>query len=49
VRNFLKRKNNRLDLLREYLHDLATMLEYISRIHVSYLKDPYKEIVWLST
>jgi hypothetical protein len=29
VRKFLKRKNNGLELLQEYLHDPATMLEEI--------------------
>jgi hypothetical protein len=47
ARNFLKRKNNGLELLQEYFHDPTTMPEDISRIQVSYLKDPYKEIAWL--
>jgi hypothetical protein len=39
-RNFLKNKNNGLDLLQEYLEDLATMSVDISRIQVSLLKNP---------
>jgi hypothetical protein len=49
ARNFLKRKNNGLELIQEYLHDPATMPEDISRIQVISLKDPYKEIAWLFT
>jgi len=45
ARNFLKRKNNGLELLQEYLHDPMTMIEDISRIQVSSLKNPYKEII----
>jgi hypothetical protein len=41
VRNFLKRKNIGLDLIEEY--------QYISRIQVISLKDPYNEILWLFT
>jgi hypothetical protein len=40
--NFLKRKNNGIKLLQEYLHDPASMPEDISRIQVSSLKNPYK-------
>jgi hypothetical protein len=42
ARNFLKRKNNGIKLLQEYLHDPASMPEDISRIQVSSLKNPYK-------
>jgi hypothetical protein len=49
ARNFLKRKNNGIELLQEYLHDPASMPEDISRIQVSSLKNPYKEISWLFT
>jgi hypothetical protein len=49
ARNFLKRKNNGIKLLQEYLHDPASMPKDISRIQVSSLKNPYKEISWLFT
>jgi hypothetical protein len=42
ARNFLKNKNNGLDLLQEYLEDPATMPVDISRIQVSLLKNPYR-------
>jgi hypothetical protein len=42
ARNFLKIKNNRIDILQEYLHDPALMPEDISIIQVSSLKNPYK-------
>jgi hypothetical protein len=42
AKNFLKRKNNGIKLLQEYLHDPASMPEDISRIQVSSLKNPYK-------
>jgi hypothetical protein len=49
ARNFVKSKNNGIQLLQEYLHDPTSMLEDISRIQVSSLKNPYKEIAWLFT
>ena len=49
ARNFLKRRNNGIELLQEYFHDHVSMPEKISRIHVSSLKNPYKEIIWLFT
>jgi len=48
-RNIIKRKTNGIELLQEYLHDPTSMLEDISRIQVSYLKNPFKEISWLFT
>jgi hypothetical protein len=42
AKNFLKRKNNGIELLQEYLQDPASMSEDLSRIQVSSLKDPYK-------
>jgi hypothetical protein len=38
----LKIKNNGIELLQEYLHDPASILEDISKIQVSSLKHPYK-------
>ena len=40
--NFMKRKNNGIELLQEYLQDHASMPKDLSRIQVSYLKHPYK-------
>jgi hypothetical protein len=47
--NFLKTKNNVLELLPEYLHDPTTMPGDISRIQMRSLKDLYKENFWLFT
>jgi hypothetical protein len=49
ARNFLKEKNNGLELLQEYLEDPTTMPEDISRIQVNSLKNPYRELAWLFT
>jgi hypothetical protein len=49
ARNFLKEKNNGLELLQEYLEDPTTMPEDISRIQVSSLKNPYRELAWIFT
>ena len=49
ARNFLKRKNNGLEILQEYLHDPTIMPEDISIIMVSSLKNTYKKIAWLFT
>jgi hypothetical protein len=49
VRDFLKKRNNGLDLLQEYLEDPAVMPIDITKIHVSSLKNPYREIAWLFT
>jgi len=49
ARNFLKEKNNGLELLHKYLEDPATMPEDISRIQVSSLKNPYRELAWICT
>jgi hypothetical protein len=38
ARNFLKGKNNGIDLLQEYLHDPASMPEDVYKIQVSSLK-----------
>jgi hypothetical protein len=47
--DFLRGKNNGNDLLHEYLKDPTMMPEDLSRIHVSSLKDPYREISWFFT
>jgi hypothetical protein len=49
ARTFLKGRNNGIELLQEYLQDPATMPQDLSRIQVSSLKDPYREIAWIFT
>jgi hypothetical protein len=41
ARNFLKGRNNGIELLQEYFQDPATMPQDLSRIQVSSLKYPY--------
>jgi hypothetical protein len=48
-REFLKKHNNGLDLLPEYLENLASVPADITRIQVESLKNPYREIAWLFT
>jgi hypothetical protein len=43
-RYFLKRHNNGLDLLPEYLENLASIPEYITNIQVESFKNPFQEI-----
>jgi hypothetical protein len=42
VKNFLKRKINGRELLQEYLKYPTSMSKDLSKVQVSYLKDPYK-------
>jgi hypothetical protein len=49
ARNFLKGRNNGIELLQEYLQDPTTIPQDLSRIQVSSLKDPYREIAWIFT
>jgi hypothetical protein len=48
-RYFLKKHNNGLDLLPEYLENLASIPVDIAKIQVDSLKNPYQEITWLFT
>jgi hypothetical protein len=48
-REFLKKYNNGLDLLPEYLENPASVPTDITRIQVESLKNPYREIAWLFT
>jgi hypothetical protein len=48
-RYFLKKHNNGLDLLPEYLENLASIPEDITRIQVESFKNPYQEIAWSFT
>jgi hypothetical protein len=45
----LKKHNNGLDLLPEYLENLASVLADIAIIHLDSFKNPYQEIAWLFT
>jgi hypothetical protein len=48
-REFLKKHNNGLDLMLEYLENLAYVPTDITRIQVESLKNPSREIAWLFT
>jgi hypothetical protein len=48
-RDLLKRHNNGLDLLPEYLENPMSIPKYITRIQVDPLKNPLWEIAWLFT
>jgi hypothetical protein len=48
-RDFLKKHNNGLNLLPEYLENSVSILVDITRIQVDSLKNPYQEIAWLFT
>jgi hypothetical protein len=45
-RDFLKKYDNGMDLLREYLENTVAIPKYISRIQVSSFKNPFQEIDW---
>jgi len=47
--NFLRGKNNGIELLQEYIQDPTMISEDLSRIQVSSLKDAYRETAWLFT
>jgi hypothetical protein len=48
-RDFLKKHDNGLDLLPEYLENPTTVPEDITRIQVDSFKNPFREITWLFT
>jgi hypothetical protein len=48
-RDFLKKHENGMDLLLEYLKNLVIVLEDITRVHVDLFKNPFQEIAWLFT
>jgi len=43
----MKERNNRLELLQEYLEDPTTMSEDLSNMWGGLLKNPYQEIAWI--
>jgi hypothetical protein len=47
--DFLKRHENGLDLLPEFLENHASLPEDITRIQVDSFKNPFREITWLFT
>jgi hypothetical protein len=46
---FLKKHDNGLDLVPEFLENLAVVPEDITRIQVGSFKNPFREIAWLFT
>jgi len=44
AKDFLKKRNGGLELLREYLEDPTMIPKYLSSIQVSSLKNPYREM-----
>jgi hypothetical protein len=48
-KQFLKKHDNRLDLLPEFLEDPTSVPEDITNLQVSSFRNPFQEIVWLFT
>jgi len=48
-KQFLKKHDNRLDLLPEFLEDSTTIPEDITSLQVSSFRNPFHRIVWLFT
>jgi hypothetical protein len=48
-KEFLKKHDNGLDLLPEFLEDPMTVPEDITRLQVSSFRNPFREIAWLFT
>jgi hypothetical protein len=48
-KDFLKKHNNGLDVLQDYLENPTSILVDITIIHVDSLKNTYREIAWLFT
>jgi hypothetical protein len=48
-REILKKHNNGIDLLLEYLKNIASIAADITKIQVEYFKNPYREIAWIFT
>jgi hypothetical protein len=47
-REFLKKHENGLDLLPEFLENPTVIPEDITRLQVSSFKNPFQEIFWLT-
>jgi hypothetical protein len=48
-RNFLKKHDNGLDLLPEFLENLVAIPEDITKLQISLFKNPFQKIAWLFT
>jgi hypothetical protein len=48
-RDFVKKHDNGLDLLPEFLENPVVVPEYITMIQVDSFKNPFREIAWLFT
>jgi len=48
-KKFLEKHDSGLDILAEFLEDLTTVPEDITKLHVSCFRNPFPEIVWLFT
>jgi hypothetical protein len=48
-KDFLKKHDNGLDLLLEFLENPSTIPEYITELQVNFFKKPFWEISWLFT
>jgi hypothetical protein len=48
-KKFLRKNNNDLDLLPEFLEDPMEVPEDITNLQVSSLRNPFREIAWLFT
>jgi hypothetical protein len=48
-RDFLKKHDNGLDLLPEFLENPTAIPEDITRLQVNSFKNPFREIAWLFT
>ena len=48
-KQFLKKDDNRLDLVPEFLEDSTTVLEDITKLQVSTFRNSFREIAWLFT
>jgi hypothetical protein len=48
-RDFLKRNENGLDLLLEFLENPMTIPKDITRLQVNLFKNPLQEVAWLFT
>jgi hypothetical protein len=48
-REFLKKHDNGLDLLPEFLEDPTDVPEDMTKLQLSALKNPFREIAWIFT
>jgi hypothetical protein len=48
-KKFLEKHHNGLDILAEFLEDLTTVPEDITKLQASSFRNPFREIAWLFT